>query len=597
MSNYQAPLRDLRFIREELLDYYGHYQSLPGCEDMTPDLVDPIIEGFSRFCESEIAPLARSGDEQGCHWNNGTVTTPSGFPEAYQRYAQAGWGALDLPLEYGGQGLPESLYTLTAEILACSNAAWCMYPGLSHGAIKTIHAHGTETQKITFLPNMINGHWTGTMCLTEAHCGTDLGLLRTRAEPTQNGHYRLYGSKIFISAGDHDLAENIVHLVLARLPDAPAGSKGISLFIVPKFAVQADGTLGERNAVNCGGIEKKMGIHASATCTLNFDGAEGFLLGPPHKGLACMFTFMNAARLGTAQQGVVHAEVGLQKSLAYAHERLQMRSLSGPKSPNLPADPIVVHPDVRRMLLTQRAIAQGGRALIGYASLLLDQLRYAEDESQRREADQRLSFLTPIAKAFLTELGYESANLALQCLGGHGYIREWGLEQNVRESRISTLYEGTTGIQALDLLGRKVVGSNGELLRQFIELIDAFCSRSSDCPQIKSQQDTLRRLSEQWRDLTGQLIQQAQHDPEVIGAASVDYLMYSGYIILGYFWARTSDVAWQALEAGSSETDFYRGKLATARFYFERLLPRTQSLASTMMAGPDSLAVAEQGIL
>lgn len=597
MSNYRAPLRDMQFIREELLDYYGHYRQLSSYNEVTPDLVDPVLEGLAQFCEAELQPLSRSGDEQGCHWDNGTVNTPDGFREAYQQYTQAGWGTLDLPVDYGGQGLPESLHTLSSEIVGSSNTAWYMYPGLSHGAIKTIHAHGNEEQKAAFLPNMVNGQWTGTMCLTEAHCGTDLGLLRTRAEATENGSYLLHGTKIFISAGDHDLSDNIIHLVLARLPDAPSGTKGISLFIVPKFRLNEDGTAGPHNRVNCGGIEKKMGIHGSATCVLNFDGAEGYLLGAPNKGLACMFTFMNSARLGTAQQGVVHAEVGLQKSLAYARERLQMRSLSGPKMPELPADPIVVHPDIRRMLLTQRAIAEGGRALISYASLFLDTQHCAEDPQLKQQAEDLLSFLTPIAKAFLTEMGFESANLALQCLGGHGYIREWGLEQNVRDSRISMLYEGTTGVQALDLLGRKVIGSDLALLRQFITIIDTFCEQDTGITQVAHQQQALRGLTTEWDDLSQAIKAQSQKDPEVIGAASVDYLMYSGYIILGYFWARMTLVSQQALEAENPDSDFYRNKLATAHFYFERLLPRTQTLARTMMAGPDSLAVAEPDIL
>lgn len=597
MSSYSAPLRDMRFIREELFDYYGHYRQLTDCTGITPDLVDSIIEGISRFCSTEVAPLSRSGDEQGCRWEDGNVYTPAGFREAYQAYAEAGWNTLDLPAEFGGQGLPESLQTMVSEIVGSSNTAWYMYPGLSHGAIKTIYTHGTQQQQSTFLPNMISGRWTGTMCLTEAHCGTDLGLLRTRAEPSENGNYLIRGTKIFISAGDHDLSDNIIHIVLARLPDAPPGTKGISLFIVPKYKVNTDGSLGEHNQVHCGGIEKKMGIHASATCTLNFDGAEGYLIGPPHKGLACMFTFMNAARLGTAQQGVVHAEVGLQKSLAYSRERLQMRSLSGPKAPELPADPIIVHPDVRRMLLTQKAVAEGGRALIGYAALFLDTLNFSKDETERLYADQMLSFLTPIAKAFLTEMGYESANLALQCFGGHGYIREWGVEQNVRESRISTLYEGTTGIQALDLLGRKVIGSQCRLLQQFIAVVEAFCAEEFDSQQVHDQQKVLRHLIQEWQQLTESIAGQAQNNLEVIGAASVDYLMYSGYIVMGYLWARISAVAHQALTSGSTETTFYRNKLATSRFYFSRLLPRTQTLATTMMAGPDSLAVGEHDIL
>lgn len=586
MAEYKAPVRDMQFVLYELLDFETHYASLPGGDDASRDVVEAIIEENARFCENILAPLNAVGDEEGCVWKDGEVSTPTGFKEAYKQYVEAGWPSMCHAAEHGGQGLPESLGSVLSEMAGSANWAWCMYPGLTHGAMKTLELHGTEEQKENYLTKLVEGSWTGTMCLTEAHCGTDLGILRTKAEPNDDGSYRISGSKIFISAGEHDLAENIVHIVLARLPDAPEGTKGISLFIVPKFLPDANGEKGERNGVSCGSLEHKMGIHGNATAVLNFDSATGFLVGPPNKGLNCMFTFMNSARLGTACQGLAHAEMAYQLSSRYAKERLQMRALSGPKNPDGPADPIIVHPDVRRMLLTQRAFAEGGRMLIYYAAQLVDIQHHAEEGSEEdKHADDLLAFLTPIAKAFLTETGFEAANLGMQCFGGHGYIKEWGAEQNVRDSRISMLYEGTTGIQALDLLGRKVLMTQGEVLRKFTKIIHKFCEAHKGNDKLKEFIEPLAQYNKEWGELTMHIGLTAMENPEEVGAASVDYLMYSGYVTLAYFWARAASCAVDK----PADDNFYAAKMHTARFYFQRLLPRTAAHVAAIKSGAANL--------
>ena len=589
MPEYKAPQREMKFLLNEVYNVEQHYQQLPGFEEATTDVVEAIIEEGAKFSERVIAPLNQSGDQQGCKFEDGVVTTPDGFKEAYQQFVEAGWPSLPHKPEWGGQGLPESLGIVINELIGTANWSWSMYPGLSHGAMATIEEHGTDEQKQTYLTKLISGEWTGTMCLTESHCGTDLGMLRTRAEPNDDGSYNLTGSKIFISAGEHAMADNIVHIVLARLPDAPEGTKGISLFIVPKFVPDADGNVADRNGVACGSIEHKMGIHANATCVINFDGAKGFLIGPPNRGLNCMFTFMNVARIGTAIQGLAHAEIGFQGSLAYAKDRLQMRSLSGKKNPDGPADPIIVHPEVRKMLLTQKAIAEGGRALCYYTAMLVDSASHAKDEDERKDADTLLALLTPIAKAFLTELGFESANHGLQIFGGHGYIAEWGMEQNVRDSRISMLYEGTTQIQALDLLGRKVLMTQGESLRHFTKIIHKFCKEESGNKALKPFLKPLAEINKEWGNLTMKIGMKAMKNRDEVGAASVDYLMYSGYVTLAYFWARMAKTAQEQLDNGTDEPDFYKAKLITARFYYERMLPRTRSLVETMTSGADNL--------
>ncbi|MCC3308068.1 acyl-CoA dehydrogenase C-terminal domain-containing protein [Psychrobacter sanguinis] len=581
---YKAPLRDMQFVLHELLDSTSHYKSIPEYEEVERDIVDSYIEAAASFAENEIAPLNRSGDEEGCTFDNGKVTTPKGFKEAYKQYCELGFAALAADEEFGGQGMPFSLSTVVNEIMGSANWSFSMYPGLSHGAIQTLEHHGTEEQKSIYLEKMVTGEWSGTMCLTEAHAGSDLGIIRTKAEPNDDGSYSITGQKIFISAGEHDMTDNIVHIVLARLPGAPAGTKGISLFIVPKINVNADGSLAEPNQVTCGSIEHKMGIKASATCVMNFDGAKGFLIGPENRGLQCMFTFMNVARIGTAIQGLTASEIAFQGSLEYAKDRLAMRSMSGAKAPDKVADPIIFHPAVRNMLLTEKAFAEGGRALAYYLSFFADVVVKGTGEEQEY-ADQMLSLLTPIAKAFLTETGYESANHGVQVYGGHGFIREWGMEQNVRDTRIACLYEGTTEIQSLDLLGRKVLGSQGKMLANFTKVINDFCKEQESDESMGEFIRPLAELNTEWAELTARIGKQATENPDSVGAAAVDYMYFSGYVTLAYLWARMVAVSKQALANGTTETGFYEAKIKTAHFYFSKLLPRTRTYVARIDTG------------
>lgn len=594
MSNYQAPVKETNFILDKVLNAYSVFPKI-GAEETSQDVAEAIISEAGKFCQEVLHPLNTIGDQQGCKLIDGEVKTPEGFKEAYQQYVEMGLPSLGQHVEYGGQGLPNVLTISIQEMVGTANWAWGMYPGLSHGCMETIFEHGTDEQKDSYLHKLISGEWTGTMCLTEPHCGTDLGMLRTKAEPNDDGTYAISGTKIFISAGEHDMAENIVHIVLAKLPDAPEGTRGISLFIVPKFLTPGEGAIGERNAVTCGSLEHKMGIHGNATCVMNFDGARGFLIGPPNKGLQCMFTFMNVARIGTGLQGLAHTEFAFQNSLAYAKDRLQMRSLSGAKEPEKAADPIIVHPDVRRMLLTQKAFAEGGRGFALYTALLSDIAESHEDEEERKLADKKLALLTPILKAFLTEVGFESANLGMQCFGGHGYIQEWGMEQNVRDARIAMLYEGTTGIQALDLLGRKVLGSRLRLVKIFNEEIADFCKEHSRTDGgVSHQAKKLAELNKEWARLSKKIGIKAMSNPEIVGSASVDYLMYAGYICVGYFLAQSAAAAQKELEAGSTDKAYLEAKLQTAEFYFRRILPRTISLAKTMLDDPEVLLQMEE---
>jgi len=581
MTTYKAPLRDIQFVTDELLNADTHYQNLSGSEEITAELRAAILSEAAKFSEQEIAPLRQSADEEGCQWSEENVTTPTGFKEAYQQYIVNGWPGISMPEGFGGQGLPISIEMMVGEMLGQANQAWSMYPGLSGGCRATLIAHGTPEMQNTYLPKLVLGDWTGTMCLTEAGAGSDLNLVQTKAKPNDNGSYAITGTKIFISSGDHDMAENIVHIVLARLPDAPKGTRGISLFIVPKFLPDAEGECGERNKVYCGSIEHKMGIHGNSTCVMNFDDAQGFLIGEPHKGLQCMFTFMNSARVGTAMQGLTHSEVALQGALSYAVEREAGRALTGIKYHDRPADLLVVHPDIRKMLLTIRSFSEGHRAFSHYLGQLIDKESQMEGQA-RIDASKLLSFLTPIAKGFMTETGLEAANIGVQVYGGHGYIREWGMEQNLRDARISTLYEGTTGIQALDLFGRKVMADGGKGFAEFVEMI------TRDIESVDEQfKVPLLKSIEQWQALTALISKKSSHSLDEMGAASVDYLMYSGYIVLAWFWAKMGNIAKDKLT--TQDDLFYRAKLATAQFYFKKILPRTLSLYATIEMGSESL--------
>jgi alkylation response protein AidB-like acyl-CoA dehydrogenase len=589
MTTFKAPLRDIDFVINEVLDYQAHYKTLPCGAEATPDMVEAITAEAAKFAEEVLAPLNQTGDEAGCQWNDGEVTTPPGFKEAYQMWVEGGWQGLSHPAEYGGQGLPLSMGLIKSELVGTANWSWGMYPGLSLGAMNTLYVHGDDAQKDLYLSKLCEGSWTGTMCLTEAHCGSDLGQMKTRAEQQEDGSYKLNGSKIFISAGEHDMAENIIHIVLARTPDAPEGTKGISLFIVPKFTPNADGSIGERNGVSCGSIEHKMGIHGNATCVINFDDAVGYMLGEKNEGLQAMFTFMNTARVGTAIQGLAASELAYQNALPYALDRYSMRSLSGTKNPDKAGDAIIHHPDVRRMLLTAKAFAEGGRLMIYDAAKFADAMMFADTEQEREDAENQLGFLTPILKAFLTETGLESASNAMQVFGGHGFIKEHGMEQIYRDARISTMYEGTTGIQAMDLIGRKVVLDGFKLYGGFCKKL--YKSGFRKLLKGKRRRHALSLLSYTlcWNWKTVKMLARASRNRDAVGAASYDFLMYSGYLSMAYYWAMAEEVAADKLEAGEGDAAFYQAKLETAEFYFARLLPRAKAHAACMDSSTDSV--------
>ncbi|RDS84591.1 acyl-CoA dehydrogenase [Dyella monticola] len=587
MTLYKAPLDDQRFALFDVLGAEALLTALQGGEAHTRDLLDAVLEEAGRLSEQVLAPTNGPGDEEGCHYDKATrsVTTPKGFKEAFRQFADGGWPGLTQAEAFGGQALPSAMGIATTELFQSGNLSWSLYPLLSEGACHALELHGTDEQKHAYLKPIVAGQWTGTMCLTEPQAGSDLGLLKTRAEPGANGSYTISGTKIFISAGEHDMAENIIHLVLARLPDAPAGSRGISMFIVPKFKLKADGSPGERNNVYAGAIEHKMGIRGSATCVMNFDGAEGYLIGQPHKGLAAMFTMMNAARLSVGVQGLALAERAWQNSANYARERLQSRALSGAKFPDKPADNLMAQPDVRRMLLTQRAFVEGSRMLLLYSALQTDIEARGADETQRQQAGELLAFLIPIAKGMVTELAQECTKEALQVYGGHGFIVENGVEQFVRDARIITLYEGTTGIQAADLLGRKILQLKGVGLQHFLAEIGAFCKQHAANEALKPYIGTLGALAKEWGELTLKLAQRVQSNPEELGAAANDYLYYSGYITLAYFWVR----ALAALDQSAQQPAFKQAKRDTAAFYFARLLPRTHMHRAAIEAGIESI--------
>ena len=595
MPTYTPPLRDMQFVMHELLGAVDELKMLPRHADVDAQTIDAVLTEAGKFAAEVIAPLNLSGDAEGCTLDKATraVATPKGFKEAYAKYVEGGWPALSCDPAYGGQGLPVLLNQCLFEMLNSANQAWTMYPGLSHGAYEALHAHGTEAQKQTYLAKLTSGEWTATMCLTESHCGTDLGLLRSKAEPQADGSYKLSGQKIFISAGDHDMVSNIVHLVLARLPDAPAGSKGISLFIAPKFLVNADGSLGAHNGISCGALEHKMGIHASPTCQLNLDGAVATLVGEPNKGLQAMFVMMNAARLGVGNQSLGLSEVAYQNAVTYARERLQMRALSGPKAPDKPADPIIVHPDVRKMLLTARAYAEGGRALAMYCALLIDKELSTDDEDERRDAADLVALLTPIVKAFLTDNGFIATSSAMQVYGGHGYIHEWGMEQFVRDSRINMIYEGTNTVQSLDLLGRKVLADNGAKLKKFGKLVRDFVEDAGTDEAMQEFVDPLADLGGKVTKLSTELGMKAMGNADEVGAAAVDYLRICGHLTFAYFFARMARIALAKKDSGDP---FYTAKLATARFYFAKLLPETAGLIRSCRAGLAPLMAMDEAL-
>lgn len=583
MADYQAPLRDMSFVLNEVFEAGKLWAQLPElAETVDEETANAILEEAGKVAVGSIAPTNRSGDEEGCSWNDGVVTTPKGFIEAYNTYAEGGWVGVGGDPKLGGMGMPKMITAQIEEMINSANLSFGLYPMLTAGACLSIHAHASEELKEKYLPKMYDGSWAGSMCLTEPHAGTDLGIIRTKAEPQVDGSYKVTGTKIFITGGEHDLTENIIHLVLAKLPDASAGAKGISLFLVPKIMVNDDGSLGKKNNVACGSIEHKMGINGSATCVMNFDNATGYLIDAPNKGLAAMFTMMNYERLGVGIQGLSLGERSYQSAIEYAKERIQSRAPSGVVAPEQQADPIIVHPDVRRMLLTMKALNEGGRAFSSYVAMQLDIAKYSDDIEAQKRGAELVALLTPIAKAFLTDVGLESTIHGQQVFGGHGYIREWGQEQLIRDCRITQIYEGTNGIQSLDLAGRKIVANDGVFYQHFSDEVKAFvAANEADLAEFTA---PLKAAIENLDDLTAWLLAEAKNNANEIGAASVEYLHVFGYTAYAYMWAMMARAA-----QGKEQEDFYASKMGTARFFFARLLPRIQSLSSSVKAGSESL--------
>ncbi|PQA71639.1 acyl-CoA dehydrogenase C-terminal domain-containing protein [Brucella oryzae] len=589
MPSYRAPVEDTNFVLNDVLNYQ-RYNNLPGFADASPDVVEAILSEGAKLAEGTLFPVNQTADREGCkRASDGSVTTPKGFKEAYNLYREGGWLGLAVPEQYGGQGLPYLLHTAVGEYMSSANMALTMYPGLTQGAIAAILTHGTDEQKDTYLPKMVEGTWTGTMNLTEPHCGTDLGLLRTSATPQEDGSYKISGQKIFISAGEHDMSENIIHLVLARIDGAPEGVKGISLFIVPKFILDAEGNPGERNGVSCGSIEEKMGIHGNATCVMNYDEATGYLIGEANKGLRAMFTMMNEARLGVALQGLSIAETAYQNAAIYARERIQGRALSGAVAPEKKADPIIVHPDIRRNLMNIRAFNEAGRALILWIALHSDIAHRAGDEAERQAADDLVGLLTPVLKGVLTDKGFEHAVMAQQVFGGHGYIEEHGMSQYVRDARIAMIYEGANGIQALDLVGRKLALNGGRAVTAFFKEVGEFCEANRENEKLSFFTKHLKKGLNDLQAATMWLMQNAMAKPDNAGAASNDYMHLFGLVALGYMWARMAKVAEEKLASGEGNKAFLDAKLVTARYYFERIMPESAAHLARIQSGADSM--------
>ena len=588
MPSYTAPARDMQFVLHEVLKISD--SDIPGYGDLDEAFTTAILDEAGKLASEVMEPLNGVGDREGCALENGVVRTPKGFAEAFNTIREGGWMALDLPEEYGGQNMPGVLGSVVGEMFSAANHSLTMYHGLTHGAVSAILAHGSDAQKAAYAPPMAEGRWTGTMNLTESHCGTDLGLMRTKAEPQDDGAYLVTGQKIFISAGEHDMAENIIHLVLAKIPGGPEGIKGVSLFIVPKFLVGEDGSLGERNSLSCGSLEHKMGIHGNATCVMNFDGATGYLLGEEHKGLRAMFTMMNEARLGVAMQGVAQAEIAYQNALEYAKTRLQGRDVTGAKNPDGPADPLIVHPDIRRGLMDQKSFVEGGRAFVLWGAELIDRSHRGGDA----DAEGLVSLLTPVMKGFLTDMGFESTVLAQQVYGGHGYVEEWGMSQYVRDARITMIYEGANGVQSLDLVGRKLPSDGGKHAMAFFELVKTFIKENEGDEELKADfLDPLKEASKRLQSAGMFFMEHGMSNPNAALSGSYDFMHLFGHVCLGLMWARSAKAAKAALAGGASDKAFYEAKIATGRYYMARRLPATAMHLARIESGADPVMALE----
>ncbi|SLN33697.1 Acyl-CoA dehydrogenase [Pseudoruegeria aquimaris] len=583
MPTYNAPTRDLQFVLHDVLKV--HESPIPGFDELAEDFTGAVLEEAAKISRDVLAPLNVVGDKEGCKLENGVVKTPTGFKEAFDQVRLGGWYGMDMDPEYGGQGMPIVLNTAIGEMMSAANMAFAMYGGLTHGAASAIYAHGTEQQKRTYLPKMATCDWTGTMNLTEPHCGTDLGLMRTKAEPQPDGTYKISGQKIFISAGEHDMSENIIHLVLAKIVGGPEGIKGVSLFIVPKYMVNEDGSLGERNGVSVGNIEEKMGIHGNSTCVMNYDGATGFLLGQEHKGMRAMFTMMNEARLGVGMQGLAQASVAYENAVAYAKDRLQGRAVTGAKNPDGPADPLIVHPDIRRSLMDQKSFVEGGRAFMLWSAMQIDKAHRAGD----KDADGLISLLTPVVKGFLTDIGFDMTIQAQQVYGGHGYIEEWGMSQFARDARIAMIYEGANGVQALDLVGRKLAADGGKPAMAFFEMVKGFIAENKDDEAMKDFIEPLKDASKDLQACMMYFMQNGMKNPNAALAGSTDFLHLFGYVCLGLMWGQMAKAANTALAAGTSDEAFYRNKLVTGRYFMARMMPATKMHRARIESGPETV--------